>query len=146
MRVACHKALRNSLTLVSHQVLPLHTMRAGWYYHYSANSWQVWWQDDHHSLSVIVEGFFWMLCTKQTRFLALRSLLCSWHRLLICWRSLICAYKNNGDKFCHQKSMRMVDEKLIINELGSKCKLNQVMSSTNEKVLLGTDFTDMHRC
>ena len=40
----------------------------------------------------------------------------------------------------------LVDEKLIIKELGSKCELNQVMSSTNEKVLLGTDFSDMHRC
>ena len=25
-----------------------------------------WWQDDRHSLSAIVEGFFWMLSTRQT--------------------------------------------------------------------------------
>ena len=31
---------------------------------------------------------------------------------------LICVNKNNGDKFYHRKSMRVVGEKLIINEMG----------------------------
>ena len=47
-------------------------------------SWQAWWQDDRRSLSAIVEGFFWMLCTRQTHLLALRSSLCSW-RLSLVW-------------------------------------------------------------
>ena len=53
--------------LVSHQVLLLHTMWAGGYYHHvTANryfherSWQTWLQDDQHSLSAIAERFFWM--------------------------------------------------------------------------------------
>ena len=36
----------------------------------------------------------------------------------ICLTSLVCANKNNGDKFYRRKSMWAVDEKLIINELG----------------------------
>ena len=44
--------------------------------------------------------------------LVLRSLLCSWRLSLVCLTSLICA--NNGDKFYRRKSMRVVDEKLII--------------------------------
>jgi len=34
--------------------------------------------------------------------------------------SLECKTKNNADKFCHRKFMRVADEKLIINDLGSK--------------------------
>ena len=61
---------------------------------------------------------FWMLCTRQSCLLALRSSLCSWRLSLDCLTSLICANKNNGNKFYHRKSMQAVDEKLIINELG----------------------------
>ena len=34
--------------------------------------------------------------------------------------SLVYDNKNNGDKFYCRKSMRVVDERLIINELGAK--------------------------
>ena len=52
---------------------------------------QAWWQDDRCSLSAIVHGFFWMLCTRQSCLLALRSSLCSWCLSLVCLMSLICA-------------------------------------------------------
>ena len=32
--------------------------------------------------------------------------------------SLVCEYKNNGDKLHRRKSMQAADEKLIINKLG----------------------------
>ena len=82
-------------------------------------SWQAWWWDDRRSLSSILKGFFWMLCTRQTRLLALRSSICSCRLSLVCLTPLICANKSNGDKFYRGKSMRAVDEKLI-NELGPK--------------------------
>ena len=47
--------------------------------------------------------------------LALCSSLCSWHLSLVCLTSLICANRNN---FYHWKSMWVVNDKLIINELG----------------------------
>ena len=46
--------------------------------------------------------FFWMLCTRQRRFLVLHLSLCSWRLLLMCLTSLICANKNNGNKFYHK--------------------------------------------
>ena len=50
-----------------------------------------------------------MLCGRQTRLLALCSLLCLSN-------SFVC---NSGDKFYRRKSMWETNEKLIINELGS---------------------------
>ena len=67
--------------LVSHQVLHLHTTRAGRYYHYvfikysHKRTREIWSQEDQHSLYAIAEGLFWMLCSRQTRLFALRSLL-----------------------------------------------------------------------
>ena len=106
-----HNKVPIYLFLVSHQVLPLHTMRAGITIIQPTGtshkrSWQSWWQYDCCSLSVIVHGFFWMLYTRQSFLLSLCSSLCSWHLSLVCLTSLICANKNNGDKFYHRKSMR----------------------------------------
>ena len=77
---------------------------------YTANSyfsWKKWLQDD------IGEGFFWMLYSRQTCLLALCSSLCSWCLLLVWLTSLLCANKNNGDKFYCRKSMQSVNMKQI---------------------------------
>ena len=59
----------------------------------------------------ITEGFFWMLCSRQTRLVALRSSL----RLS---GSSVRPLVRESDKFNRRKLMRAADEKLIINELG----------------------------
>ena len=57
-------------------------------------------QEDQCSLYAIVEGFFWILCSRQTRLLALPSLFVR--------MSLVCV---NRDKF--RNFMQAADEKLI---------------------------------
>ena len=57
-----------------------------------------------------------MLCSRKTCLLALCSSLRLSGSLLR--RLIVCENKNNSDKLHRRKSMRAVDEKLIINELG----------------------------
>ena len=65
--------------------------------------------------ALIIRRFFWMLCSRETRLLALRSLLHLSGLFLCC---LGYGNKNNGDKFYRRKFMWVADEKLIINEVG----------------------------
>ena len=55
-------------------------------------------------------------------------------------RLLICANKNNGDKFSSRKSMRAVDEKLIINELEKCCYLSCMNAQLNCMEMLLSNF------
>ena len=64
---------------VSHRVLYLLTMQAAEYYHYVfmhihiSHKRTLQCQEDHHLICAIVEGFFWMLCSRQARLLVLLS-------------------------------------------------------------------------
>ena len=49
--------------------------------------------------------------------------------------SLICANKNNGDKFYLRKSRRAVNEKLMINELGPKSHFIETLEETCSGVI-----------
>ena len=77
-------------------------------------SWQAWWQDDRHSLSTIVDGFFWILYTRHM-FVSVMFIV-MFMMPIACLFSVADMYKSN--KFYHRKSMRAVNEKLIINKLG----------------------------
>ena len=117
----CHKAPIYWF-LVSHQGLPLHTMRAGITIIQPTDisrkkltsvmarlsSLII-----RHCTRVILDAVHWTETFVSVTFIAI-----PWRLSLVCLTKLICANKNHGDKFYGRKSMQVVDEKLIINELG----------------------------
>lgn len=94
-------------------------------------SCQLWWQDDHQSLSANVEGFFCILCSRQICLLACYAH--AWYPIARFFNvtSLICANNNNGGKFYWRKSMHAaVDDNQQIGGLVKNYKFDLAACSS----------------